>query len=209
MFERYTRPARRVVCITEALAQAEKHPQAGTGYLLLAMMYEGECSAWQALTSLGLTLPAVRSAVSAALGGAPSAPWVNNQPLSPRLHTVLQDATSEALKLGCTYVGTEHLLLSVTRDRDLAWEAGGNRGTALETFTRLGVEPAGVRAAVMRILQGRDAEHPVIMDGGVPASECDPEGVEGEILMRLGRIERVLEVHVGQSQETRRKLGLA
>lgn len=208
MFERYTGPARRVVHIAEGLAQADKSPQAVTGHLLLGFLYENGCTAWQALTALHLTTSAVRDAVCAAIRDVPPGAWGHNQPLSPRLHTVLQDATGEALKLGCTYVGTEHLLLAVVRDRDPADAAP--RGTALDALEQLGVEAAAVRAAVMQILTGRGTEHPVSMDGeDVPVSERNPEDVETEILLRLGRIERVLEMHVGQSQETRRKLGLA
>jgi hypothetical protein len=214
MFERYTRPAGRVVHIAEGLAQAEKHPQAGTGHLLLGLMYERDSGAWQALTALGLTTDTVRDAVFAVLRSAPAAAWVHNQPLSPRLHTVLQDATSEALKLGCTYVGTEHLLLAAVRERDLAWEAGGNRGTALVALDRLGVDPTAVRGAMLRILQGRGTEHPVITGGEdhdgviVPVSGRNPDDVQTEVLVRLERLERVLDEHVGEAREIQRKLGL-
>lgn len=203
MFERYTDRARRVVHLAEALAQAEKHAQAGSGHLLLAFMYEGECAAWQALTSLGLTTATVRSAVFAVLKESAGIPRVSHLPMGPRLHTVLQDAASEALKLGVNYVGTEHLLLSAVRDRGLAWEAGGSRGTAIEALARLGVEPAAVRAAMLAILRGYDGEQPAIMDDGqgaaafvVQVRKRDPDGAMTEmfsqVLLHLQNIEREL-----------------
>ena len=108
MYDRYTERARRIVYLSEALAQAGRHPQATDAHLLLAIMYEHASSAARVLMGLGLTRENVASAVCTALQDVPQAPWTSTMPLSPRLHTVLQGAATEAIGLGCAYVSTGH-----------------------------------------------------------------------------------------------------
>ena len=65
----------------------------------------------------------------------PNAPEAKDVPFSDAADRLLAAARSEADRLGHEYIGTEHLVLALTRDAD---------GAAL--LPRLGAEPASVRA---------------------------------------------------------------
>lgn len=229
MFGRYTPRARRVVYLAEALAQAGRHPQATDAHLLLAIVYEHQSSAAQALARLGLTRDTVTDAVCAALRDVPEAPWTGTTPLSPRLHTVLQDAAAEAIGLGCAAISTGHLLLSLAPERD-----SDGRGSAAEILGRLGVDPADVRDVTLGVLRGEDDEWPVIIDARHDHPGRDAGAVHEEVIQRLdklglvlerldgrltehavnagrrlGHLEQQLEEHVGDSQRIQRVLGIA
>jgi ATP-dependent Clp protease ATP-binding subunit ClpC len=45
-------------------------------------------------------------------------PLLDNPPYIPQASLALQGALGEALRLGHNYIGTEHILLGVMRDRD-------------------------------------------------------------------------------------------
>ena len=221
MYDKYTERARRIVYLTEALAKASCCPQAGTGHLLLAITYEPDSTAARALDSLGLTPDTIRDALTAVLDGAPAAPWASTLPLSPRLHSVLQDAAGDAISSGHAHVGTDHLLLAAITDREPPDGCGGWRGTAVEIFARLGIEPAAVRAAMHATLRG-DLGQAVITSG----QDHDTAAVHEEVIRqlgrvewrlaeharnadrRLGKVEEQLEEHMGDTLEVRRKLGL-
>jgi ATP-dependent Clp protease ATP-binding subunit ClpC len=206
MFDRYTERARRVVYLAEALAQAGRHAQAGTGHLLLAIMYEHESSAARALARFGLTRDGVADAVCAILRDAPASPWATTtMPFSPRLHSVLQDAAAEAISDGNASVGTGHLLLSLVLDRDPPDGCGGYRGTAVEVLSLLGADTAAVRDTMITIMDGGE-DH----DAGVPveSGKRDTDDILTEILLRIGRLERDLGEHCGEAHVIQRKLGL-
>ena len=204
MFENFTAQARRTIAIAGALAEAASDPQAGTGHLLVAFMYEPGSSAWTTLTSLGLTTCSVRDAAEAAIAGIPPGARTCKQPMSPRLHTVLQDATADAITAG-TCTSTGHLLLSAVRDRNLAWELAGNHATAVTALGSLGITPAQVRDVTVAVMDGT-VPH-VITSNGEPDMR-DPVVARKEILVRLDTLEQRLVEHMGDTLEVRRRLGL-
>ena len=115
--------------------------------------------------------------------------WVHREPLAPRFHTVLQDATDAAVTRGDPEVTTGHLLLSAIRERNLAWEAGGRRSTALDILDQLGADPEPIRDTTLAIMTGNAQ--------WVPGSEPhlpkpDTPAVWDEILGRLGGIDQRL-----------------
>lgn len=69
----------------------------------------------------------------------------DNPPLTPRARELIREATSEALKLGHNYVGTEHLLLAQFIDKD---------AIASKVLAALGATHEMVRARVIERLQG-------------------------------------------------------
>ena len=85
----------------------------------------------------------------------PDAPEAADVPFSDAAGRLLAAARGEADRLGHEYIGTEHVVLALTRDAD---------GAAL--LPRVGVEPESVRAmleAVVRPGRGapsRGVEHP-------------------------------------------------
>jgi ATP-dependent Clp protease ATP-binding subunit ClpC len=72
----------------------------------------------------------------------PDAPEAGDVPFSDAAGRLLAAARGESDRLGHEYIGTEHVVLALTRDAD---------GAAL--LPRLGVEPEPVRAALEEIVK--------------------------------------------------------
>ena len=69
----------------------------------------------------------------------------DDPPLTPRAREVIREATSEALRLGHNYVGTEHLLLAQFNDKD---------AIASKVLAALGASYEIVRARIIERPQG-------------------------------------------------------
>ena len=116
MFERFTDRARRVVVLAQEEARLLNHSYIGTEHILLGLIHEGEGVAAKALESLGISLEAVRSQVEEIIGQGGSSPS-GHIPFTPRAKKVLELSLREALQLGHNYIGTEHILLGLIRER--------------------------------------------------------------------------------------------
>jgi ATP-dependent Clp protease ATP-binding subunit ClpC len=148
VFERFTDRARRVVVLAQEEARRLNHNYIGTEHLLLGLIREGEGVAAKALESLGISLEAVRQQVEEIIGRGQSAP-TGPIPFTPRAKKVLELSLREALEFGHNYIGTEHLLLGLIRERE---------GVGAEALEKCGAVPEKVRTEVISILAGHEPE---------------------------------------------------
>ncbi|GHB49838.1 hypothetical protein GCM10010377_45960 [Streptomyces viridiviolaceus] len=111
-FNRYTPRARNVVMAAHNEARAARHAEGLPEHLVLGLLAEPDGLAAKAITDQGVTLDAVREAVTAVLPpAAEEAPEL--VPYGPAAKKVLELTFREALRLGHSYVGTEHILLAL------------------------------------------------------------------------------------------------
>lgn len=131
------------------LAQEEarllNHSLVGTEHILLGLIHEEEGVAAMVLDSLGITLAAVREKVEETTGDVGSAPSGGGLPFTPRAKKVLELSLGEALQLGHSYIGTEHLLLGLVREGD---------GVGARVLVSLGADLARVRQQVVQVMSG-------------------------------------------------------
>jgi ATP-dependent Clp protease ATP-binding subunit ClpC len=120
------------------------HAFIGTEHILLGLLRDAEGVGGEALSHLGVSYGAARQKVEEIIGPVGSMPS-DSPPFTPRAKKVLELALREALKLGHSYIGTEHILLGVVREGE---------GVATTVLVALGVEPARVRQEVLRIMAG-------------------------------------------------------
>ena len=118
------------------------HGYIGTEHILLGLIQEGEGVAAQALSSLGISLEAVRMQVEETIDEAQTPPS-GSPPFTPRAKKALEHSLREALRLGSSCISTEHLLLGVL-DED--------EGAAATVLVSLGADLDSVRDEVMRHL---------------------------------------------------------
>ena len=149
MFERFTDRARRVVVLAQEEARMLNHNYIGTEHILLGLIHEGEGVAVSDLESIGISHTTVRSQVEEIVGRGKSAP-TGHIPFTPRAKKVLELSLREALQLGHSYIGTEHILLGLTRVGD---------GVAAQVLHKLGADLERVRHQVIRSL-GESGEPP-------------------------------------------------
>ena len=156
MFERFTDRARRVIVLAQDEARNLKHNYLGTEHFLLGLIREGEGVAAKALEALDITLDEVRAQVIDIIGEGQEPPS-GHIPFTPRAKKVIEYAMREGLQLGHSYIGTEHLLLGLTREPD---------GVAAQVLTKLGADMTRVRSQVNQLISGFQGKEPVGVGGG-------------------------------------------
>jgi ATP-dependent Clp protease ATP-binding subunit ClpC len=154
VFERFTDRARRVVVLAQEEARTLDHNYIGTEHLLLGLLREGEGVAAKALESLGVSLDGVRRQIEEIAGPGQRAPG-GPMPFTPRAKQVLELSLREALRLGHSYIGTEHILLGLIREGE---------GVGAQVLVKLGADLDRVRLRAVQLLSGHPATAPV--EGG-------------------------------------------
>jgi prophage maintenance system killer protein len=143
-FARFTDRARQATALAQEEARLLNHNYLGTEHLLLGLLRERDGVAARALASLGISLQAVRAQVEEIIGRGTSAP-AGHIPFTPRAKKVMEISLREALQLGHNYIGTEHILLALSREGE---------GVAAQVLVKLGARHARLRKQVLRLLDG-------------------------------------------------------
>jgi len=195
VFEKFTDKARRVVVLAQEEAKLLNHNYIGTEHILLGLIHEGEGVAAKALEALGINLEQVREQVQDIIGQGAQAPS-GHIPFTPRAKKVLELSLREALQLGHSYIGTEHLLLGLIREGE---------GVAAQVLTKLGADTNKVRQQVIQLLSGYQGKETVSVGG-----EVAPPAKGSQILDQYGRnltqaaAEGKLDPVVGREREIER-----
>ena len=199
MFEKFTDKARRVVVLAQEEAKLLNHNYIGTEHILLGLIHEGEGVAAKALESLGINLDSVRQQVQEIIGQGQQAP-AGHIPFTPRAKKVLELSLREALQLGHSYIGTEHLLLGLIREGE---------GVAAQVLTKLGADTNRVRQQVIQLLSGFQGKETVAVGGdntekqkgsqildqfGRNLTQAAADGKLDPVIGREREIERVMQI---------------
>jgi ATP-dependent Clp protease ATP-binding subunit ClpA len=162
-----TAGAKKTIELAVDEARHLKHHYIGTEHILLGLIHEGTGIGNEILARKGATLEKVRTLTIQFLSQ-PETPSEQPEPaqeappssdssgevkksweethlnkLNEQVHKVLVLAKEEALRFQHNYIGTEHLLLGLTRDQD---------GIAAQVLARLGVGLDQVRRAIEFII---------------------------------------------------------
>ena len=199
MFERFTDRARRVVVLAQEEARMLSHNYIGTEHILLGLIHEGEGVAAKALESLDISLEAVRAQVEEIIGQGQQAPS-GHIPFTPRAKKVLELSLREALQLGHSYIGTEHILLGLIREGE---------GVAAQVLQKLGADLNRVRQQVIQLLSGFQGKESASSGASSSASGGDAPS-SSLVLDQFGRNltqdarESKLDPVIGREQEIER-----
>jgi ATP-dependent Clp protease ATP-binding subunit ClpA len=199
MFERFTDQARRIVVLAQEEARMLNHNYIGTEHILLALIHEGMGIAARALESLGITEEAARQQVEEIIGRGQQDPPRGHIPFTPRAKKTLELSLREAIALGNTSVGTEHILLGLIREGD-----GKSENPATQVLDGLGVDPNRVRQQVIRLVSASRGEDEAA--GRRVAAGGGKRKLMSELRGRLDSIEwrlSVLEQRVGTGPDVR------
>jgi len=138
--ERFTQRAKRVLSLAHQEAERARKDKIETDHLLLALMEEEGGIAGRVLRELGMDPDRLREMVERTSG---SGNYTGGKiELAPETQKVLELAVEEARRLGHHYIGTEHILLGLSR----------SKGPALDVLDRLGVTPDKIRRQTHRVL---------------------------------------------------------
>ncbi|ACZ37934.1 ATP-dependent Clp protease ATP-binding subunit [Sphaerobacter thermophilus] len=191
-FDKFTERARKVLTLAQEEAHRFNHNYIGTEHLLLGLVREGDGVAARVLSNMGVQLPKVRSAVEFIIGRGDSM-IVGEIGLTPRAKKVIELAVDEARRLNHHYIGTEHLLLGLVRERE---------GIAAGVLESLGVNLEKVRQQVLQVVsqssgyqQKAQATKTPYMDAlGFDLTEAARQGKLDPVIGRQAEIERVMQI---------------
>ncbi|MDI7276545.1 MAG: ATP-dependent Clp protease ATP-binding subunit, partial [Anaerolineae bacterium] len=197
-FDRFTKRARETMTFAQEEALRLGHTCIGTEHLLLGLLREGEGVAARVLADLGLSLSRARDAVERYTGRGTRTPGGRVE-LAPSTKHVIELAVDEARRLGHHYIGTEHLLLGLSREAE---------GMAVGILEALGVTLDQVRERTMQALRegatsGTQADRGSAGGQTSPAkgqSLLDQLGVDLTAEARSGKLDPV----IGRQREIER-----
>jgi ATP-dependent Clp protease ATP-binding subunit ClpC len=142
LFERFTERARQIVVLAQQEARDWPSDHIWPVHLLVAVAAEDEGLGARVLASLDLTPERLRSVLYRDL---PKDDATSGQlPFAPQAKKDLEGALRQALSLGHNYIGTEHILLALTKNHVLM--------SKLED--RTGATPERIRDQIMQVLAG-------------------------------------------------------
>ncbi|MDP6713762.1 MAG: ATP-dependent Clp protease ATP-binding subunit [SAR202 cluster bacterium] len=191
-FEKFSERARRVLSLAQEEAQRFNHNYIGTEHILLGLVRETDGVAAKVLTSLGVELTKVRSAVEFIIGrGERATPGEIG--LTPRAKKVIELAVDEARRLSHNYIGTEHLLIGLLREGE---------GVPAGVLESLGVNLDKVRGETSRILSQSASQSQGSGSGrtSTRTPTLDQLGIDLTSAARAGKLDPT----VGREQEIQR-----
>lgn len=149
MFAQFTERATRVMALADKEAKRLNHQYVGSEHILLGVVGEGTGVGGQMLKRLNIELADARREVARFVKPGPEMVTMGRLPMTPRATQVVTYAAEEASTLKHRYVGTEHLLLGLVREKD---------GVAAHVLRALGLDLDRLRAELLAMLGAPVAE---------------------------------------------------
>lgn len=139
-------------------AHRRNHEYVGTEHLLLGLLAEDDALVTDVFDNLGVRPIDIQMTVAGYLtdGPAPTRSRIHDLPYTPRARVVLDQAIAAAHEFGDGYVGTQHLLLGLIRERT---------GLAATALTAAGLTEPILRREIVRLLQGEGVAAALDIDG--------------------------------------------
>ena len=140
-FERFTQTAIQTIVLAQDESRRLGHAYVGTEQILLGLISEDTGIAAQVLTAAGVNLETARIEVEKIIGHGRGTPL--EIPFTPRAKQALEQALEASQQLGHNYIGTEHLLFGVIRERD---------GLGARVLEILGIELSALEQQLQSVL---------------------------------------------------------
>ena len=155
---RFTQKSKEVIEMSKEMSMEFGHSYVGTEHMLLALLLVPDSVAYKALEEQGLTQEDVEEKIEelVGIGEALSQP----QDFTPRTKRILETSAQEATNMGTGYIGTEHLLIALLRDKE---------SLAMKILTSLKVNIQRIYDEIMSILgEGGQGTQQLQPAGNVP-----------------------------------------
>jgi ATP-dependent Clp protease ATP-binding subunit ClpA len=128
-------------------AHRRHHDYVGTEHLLLGLLEEDDALVMDVLENLGVQPFAIQTTIERVVQNGQPNPRdrMPDLPYTSRARVVLDQAIAVAHEFGDGYVGTQHLILGLIRER---------QGIAAQALASAGLTEASLRREIVRLLQG-------------------------------------------------------
>lgn len=192
--ERCTEGAKRALALAQEAARAMGHNYVGSEHLLLGLIREGEGAAYKALTAFGVTANAVAERADVLVGRG-DYHFTDSFGYTLRTKKILELSLYEAKSLKMGYIGTEHVLLAILRERD---------SVAVRILLDLGADIPGLQSVLAggRPASGdggqKNAQQgqgtPVLDQYGRDLTRAARDGELDPVVGREAEIQRVIQI---------------
>jgi ATP-dependent Clp protease ATP-binding subunit ClpC len=182
-FEKFSERARRALTRAQEEAQRFGHNYIDTEHILLGLIAEEDSVASKVLANLGVLPNKIRAAVEFVVGrGERSA--IGEVGLTPRAKRVIELAVDEARRLNHSYIGTEHLLLGLLRDRE---------GAAVGVLESFGVTFDKAQAEINNVLSQSAPQSRAVARGVGRTPVLDQLGIDLTNAARAGKLDPIID----------------
>ena len=191
----FTDRVKRVMQLAREESARLGHDYIGTEHFLLGIIRDGEGVAVNVLENLGLDLDEVRQSIEDATATVGGSMTIGQVPFTPRAKQVLEIAAYEARALKSKFVGTEHLLLALVKDKD---------GSASQILSAFGVNYKMIKDEIQKVGSEEGAERldmkpgksktPFLDHFGRDLTKLAEQGELDPIIGREKEIERIAQI---------------
>lgn len=140
---RYSERVQSVIRFARQEAARLGHDHISTGHLLLGLIREGEGAAIIILENANVDLEEMKAELESVMENkGRNCSVIGQLRLTSRANNALRLADEESQNMGHEYIGTEHLLIGIIRERE---------GVASKTLAKFGIDLDGARSAAQAI----------------------------------------------------------
>ena len=188
-----TETTKKALEIAENEAKELGHKYVGTEHLLYGLIKEGKGIASIVLESQGITENKVQSEILRLVGKNERVD--KTEGFTPRTKKVLENSYQEAKKEGLDYIGTEHILLGITKEGD---------SIAVRILINLKVNFQKLYSEIAKItnedilglpkISNRNNVPQTIMQFGIDLTECAKQGKLEKVIGRKEELDRIIQI---------------
>jgi ATP-dependent Clp protease ATP-binding subunit ClpC len=191
--ERFTEQAQEALAQSQELVRQYRHSQWDVEHVLLALLQQEKGLVGDILRELRIDVDTVRQQVAATLERTPKLAYETPQIYAtPRVAQLLQAATAEADRLKDEFIGTEHMLIAMTREE---------KGEAAGILKRFGLTEEKVFQALQRLRGGHrvndaraESKYRSLAKYGRDLTEMARQGKLDPVIGREDEIKRVMQI---------------
>lgn len=192
-FERFSESARKVLTRAQGAAQRLGHNYIDTEHLLLGLAQQESGVASKVLANLGIPANKVQPAVEFLIGKGQKSSTTEEVGLAPRAKKVIEFAIDEARRFNASYIGAEHILLGLLREKE---------GIAYNVLENLGVTLEKAREEVNRVIKYEATHARTLGRSTSRTPTLDQMGTDLTALAKADRLDPV----IGRNAEIERTI---
>ncbi len=191
MFKRFTERARRVIILAREEAELYRHEYLGTEHILQGVVKDGGGIAVAIIQKTGTDLTQLKKELEKNLPRSSNSLIIGDIPFTSRAKKVLEFAVEEARSLNHNYIGTEHLLLGLLKEKE---------GVACRILNSFGMYFEDVKEKIVEMFKEpteatREAgKTPTLDEFSRDLTKMAVDGKLDPIIGRAKEIERVIQI---------------
>lgn len=192
MFKRFTERARKVIILAREEAEKNQHEYLGTEHILVGVLKDGGGVAIAVLQRLNIDLKQMRTELERHMPPNSNTLIIGDIPFTARAKKVLEYAVEEARSMGHSYIGTEHMMLGLMREKD---------GVAARVLMSMNLHYSEVREQTINLLrepvvtqEKQQSKTPALDEFGRDLTVLAQQGKLDPVIGRETEIERLIQI---------------